>query len=365
MLPDSVGEPVGTERQRAESWDGLCLDIGQLDLPAAVMNRSGEFCGASPRGRRLLERFGAKVEGDGSPVPKDLLETLGRVPAGEAVVWNPGGVLEEASLGCARHRLGDNHFLLVMRELTQRNRELTKRLHQQRLEITGRLVASLVHDLRAPLASIVFSAGVLTGRMNELRPDESATIVSDIVESAQRLRHIVDGLLGFARLEPAEDAVSRVDDVFDRVSGLVRPAFREKGHTLRTYVAPDARRVRGSGLMIEQILVNLVLNAAEAASESIEVSVAASPDAYSRDRARICVQDTGPGIAADVRPHVFQPFFTTKQTGTGLGLTTAREAARELGGDLVLDPTAGRGASFSLYLDLAVNGGGDDVDPGR
>ncbi|MCA9603971.1 MAG: HAMP domain-containing histidine kinase [Myxococcales bacterium] len=331
------------------AWSGAWLSLEALDLPAAVMDRQGMFRGTSPRGRDLLLRFGAELDGAEGPVPPDLLRVIEAAPHGDAVVWNPGGAYDDASLGCACHPLGDAHYLLVMRELTYKNRELSRRLHQQRLEITGRLVASIVHDLRAPLASIVFSGEVLTGRIDRLSLDEIAELVSDIVHSARRLRHIVDSLLGFARLESSSDSASHLDDVLDRVSGLVRPVLRDRGHTLRTYVAPGARCVRGSGLMVEQILVNLILNAAEAAEEPIPITVSAALDEQRPRVVRIRVVDEGPGIPESVRTHLFQPFFTTKQTGTGLGLTTGRESAREQGGDLVLDE-AERGASFSLYL---------------
>lgn len=342
--------------QRGNAWDGAWLQLEGLDLPAAVVDHTGRFCGASPRGRALLRTFGAHFDGPTTPVPADLLRTIEAAAPGEAVVWNPGGVLEDASLGCACHPLGGGHFLLVMRELTHKNRELTRRLHQQRLEITGRLVASIVHDLRAPLASIVFSGEVLTGRVERLSVDEISELVSDIVQSARRLRHIVDGLLGFARLESSDDTASHLDDVLDRVSGLVRPVLRDQGHTLRTYVAPGARCVRGSGLMVEQILVNLILNAAEAAETPIEIMVAATVDDTRSSTVRVRVVDGGPGIPEEARAHVFQPFFTTKSTGTGLGLTTGRESAREQGGDLVLDDADGPGASFSLYLLLEEGG---------
>ncbi|MCB9595119.1 MAG: HAMP domain-containing histidine kinase [Sandaracinaceae bacterium] len=340
---------------RRDGWDGARLGLEGLDLPAVVIDREGRLGGASPRGRALLQAFGCEPA-EVAPLHPDLLATLDAAPLGDAVVWSPGGTLDDASLGCARHRLGDEHYLVVMRELTHKNRELTRRLHQQRLEVTGRLVASLVHDLRAPLASMVFSGEMLMGRIEGFSAAEIAEMVADIVASGRRLRQIVDSLLGFARAS-SEDEASHLDDVLDRVSSLVRPVLRERGHTLRTYVAPGARRVRGAGLMIEQIVVNLVLNAAEAADEPIEIVVTAAPEEARPGWVRVRVMDEGPGIPEAVRGRVFQPFFTTKPTGTGLGLTTGREAAREQGGDLVLDDDEGTGASFSLYLSVEPAGG--------
>jgi len=99
-------------------------------------------------------------------------------------------------------------------------------------------------------------------------------------------------------------------------------------------------------IVVEQILVNLVLNALESDPAPREVSI----DITSRDGlCCVVVEDDGPGIADSLRETVFEPFFTTKTQGTGIGLTSAREAARELGGDLSLEPS-GSGARFCLWL---------------
>ena len=345
------------------AWDGERLALEALDLPAAVLDRDGRLCGATPRGERLLTRFGAELVGGAGPVPRELRAILDRAPDGEPVVWSPRQRQDDASLGCARHPLGRGHFLLVMRELTDKNRELSRRLHQQRLEVTGRLAHSIFHELREPLAAILFTSERLRGRMSELRASEITAAVADIIEAARRLRHVVEGLLGFARREPPSGRVSHLDELFDRVANLVRPVLRERGHCLWTFVGPGARRVRGNALLIEQILVNLLLNSAEAGEAPLEVRVTAGRDPGLPGVVRVRVSDDGPGIAAEVRAQVFEPFFSTKPGGTGLGLTSARESARELGGDLTLASSDGRGATFTLSLPAADEPAGAPASP--
>lgn len=329
------------------------MQLDRLGLAAAVVDwADGTLVGATDVGLRVLRRVGVATHELPRPLPPELFDLLRSAPLGEPLEWNAPGVSEDVCLGCTGYPLGPDHVFVVMRELSRQHRELSRRLHRQRLEITGRLVASIVHDLRAPLASMVFNAEALSGRVAELAPVQIEEVVDDLAVAARRLRVTVDGLLGFARLGPRDRVQASIDEVFERISGLVRPIFRARGHVLTVARGPGATSVAASPLVVEQILANLALNASEAAGGPITVAMEArAVPGSARPRIRIRVRDDGPGIAGEVRPHVFQPFFTTKDTGTGLGLTTAREAARELGGDLRLEPVdAAPGACFTLEL---------------
>jgi signal transduction histidine kinase len=337
------------------AWDGRRVQLERLGLAAAVIDGEGRLVGATRDGQRVLRRVGVVIEALPQPLPGELVSLLRSAPLGEPLEWNAPGVSEDVCLGCTGYSLGAGHVFLVMRELSRQHRELSRRLHRQRLEITGRLVASIVHDLRAPLASMVFNAEALSGRVADMDAHQVEEVVEDLALAARRLRSTVDNLLGFARLGPQTRLRAPIEEVFERISGLVRPIFRTRGHVLTVSRHPDVGAVAASPLVVEQILVNLALNASEAAEAPITVSMEAEPVPGTQGaQTRIGVCDDGPGVPDDVRPHVFQPFFTTKQTGTGLGLTTAREAARDLGGDLRLEPPDdGRGACFVLELPSA------------
>jgi signal transduction histidine kinase len=138
--------------------------------------------------------------------------------------------------------------------------------------------------------------------------------------------------------------------------------FRAGSHELRIQLHDERVRVRGNPLTVEQIFVNLLVNATDACDRPVHVQITSQPAPASTPGARqwrdtddmvlIRVSDDGPGIAAELAETVFEPFVTSKDTGTGLGLTIAREAAQSLGGQLLLEEVA-LGCSMAVVLPVA------------
>lgn len=224
---------------------------------------------------------------------------------------------------------------------------LARRLHQQRLESMGRWMTTAVHDLRTPLASIVFHAHLLRARCEALGAAERSEHLEQICAAADRLQGALTGLLEFARPGPWATQSVSVREVFDRVGSLLRPALREGRHELSDALGGGAEWVQGTPLVIEQILINLVLNGVESAPGARAVVLRAEP---SGDEVRLVVEDDGPGVPEALRGRLFEPFFTTKPQGTGVGLATAREAAREMSGDVTHEWGGPVGARFVLTL---------------
>lgn len=336
-------------------WDGTRIQLDAIGGAVAVCTLDGTIEGATAAAHGLLRSFGMAA----STPPFSIAETevwreLVSAPMGDPVVWRPASSGELGFLGCTRYHLGETHLLLVMREIPEHHRDLARRLHEQRLEATGRIMASIAHDLRTPLASIIFNIDWLTA--NATRIDETAarTSLADVQTACSRLKTTIDGLLDFARLGTPVDTSTSLRSTLDRAAGLMRSTFREGRHVLNITVASEAEWVRGNPLLVEQIIVNLLVNAIEAAATPITVAVHTEPvpnEPGSRLPAavKVVIEDDGPGIPLAVRPTVFEPFFTTKTDGTGLGLTLSREAARHLGGDLLLEYSL-KGARFALLL---------------
>lgn len=332
---------------------GMAFSLAEIGAPMAACTPDGEVIGVSPNARAVLKGVGIDAESLPFTLPPTLWAELSGAPEGVAIEWHALQKESDASLGCSRYTCGPEHFIVLMKEVSAKRRELSRRLHQQRLESTGRLVASIAHDVRTALASILYNADFLSSSAHELPTAEIADTAAAIHTASRRLEGICAGLLGFAKLGPkVADEVS-LHDVVARVCSLVRPMYRERAHELRSRVVPASLRVRGNAILIDQILVNLLVNAAEASSQPVHVLLECSPEPMRTAEAprmvRICVSDDGPGVPEALRESIFHPFFTTHADGSGLGLTTAREAARDMGGDLILEPTD-RGARFIALL---------------
>ncbi len=281
-----------------------------------------------------------------APLAPELWSLLSSRNLGEAVQWRAGGD-GELLLGCTRYHCGDDAWLLVMSEISQKQTALAQRIHQQRLESLGRVVATTVHDLRAPLSSVIFGIDVLATRSAELSQDRMREIVTDVRTAAFRLRSTIDCLMDFMRVGPPQPGDVSINQVLSRLQSLVRPQLRTGPHQLIVDTKEDVH-VRGNLLLIEQIFINLVVNSIEAATAPITIRISATTEDL---WLRVLVEDDGPGIRPDDRYHVFGPLFTTKAEGVGLGLTSARESARAIGGDVQLVRWT-KGAAFAVLLPL-------------
>jgi len=344
-------EPV--PQPSPDLWDGDNIRLTEMGVPMAACSADGEVVGLSPQARAVLEGVGIDTRKLPFPLPSRLWLALADVPEGEAIEWHAGVKDTEASLGCTRYAFGKGRWIVLMREVSAKRRELSRRLHQQRLESTGRLVASIAHDVRTALASILYNADFLASAVHELPPRDVAETADEIHVASRRLESICAGLLGFAKLGPPVVDDVALHEVVGRACSLVRPMYRERAHELKSQVTPQSLRVRGNSILIDQILVNLLVNAAEASQRPIHVLLACEPAPLApgdpTQRVRVSVSDDGPGVPQSLRDSIFRPFFTTHRDGSGLGLTTAREAAREMGGDLVLEVTE-QGARFVALL---------------
>jgi signal transduction histidine kinase len=324
------------------------IELAAIEAPLALCSASGNVQAATPLALDLLRRLSV-VDTLPGPLPRELWLCFERYRAGEAIEWRPPGRPGEV-LGCTRYPAGQG-FLLLMREVSDKHLALSRRLHRQRLEVTGRLVASVAHELRNSVASIVYSADFLEVSAADLTPRALRDTLQDIGMASRRLQLTVDGMLDYARLGPSVSIPVNLRDVLSRALSLLRSLYRDGKHHAAIELRGDAEWVRGNPLSVEQIFVNLLLNAGEAASEPRTVRITSELTRPPRapPLVRVCVSDDGPGIPPELEQSIFDPFFTTKESGTGLGLTNAREAARTLDGDLVLE-RHGSGACFAVLL---------------
>jgi signal transduction histidine kinase len=226
---------------------------------------------------------------------------------------------------------------VLARELEQMRRALESRDRQLTMMLAG-----VAHEVRNPLGGIELFSGLLS---DEVRGNEEAHAhVVRIQKEVDYLRRIVEDFLDFAREQKLTRATAEADSLLRTAAELVRVDAEAKG--VRVEVEAEPAQLQLDSSLVVAALVNLLKNAVQAspAAQRIEVRGANRERAYA-----IEVQDAGPGIPPESQERVFEPFFTTREKGTGLGLPLARKIARAHGGDLALESTPGR-TLFRLTL---------------
>ncbi len=233
--------------------------------------------------------------------------------------------------------------------------ELTRRrlMSAEKLASVGKLAASVAHELRNPLTAIkmwLFSIQKTIGPDQEL--DRKFGTIS---EEIARMENVIRNFLEFSRplalkLQP-HDASVLLDSTMELIGHHI------EGRNIRI-IRQDTRplpRVRADADQLKQVFVNLLDNAAEVMAEGgeIHLSAAVEGDADGRTMVVVRIRDTGPGMPEDVRQRVFEPFYTTKEEGTGLGLCIAARIMARHGGRLVLESSTPQGTEFSVWMPTA------------
>jgi two-component system NtrC family sensor kinase len=228
--------------------------------------------------------------------------------------------------------------------------------HAERLALSGRLMAEVAHELGTPLHSVMGHLELLRQDLPEALLSEDARRRLGVIEDQlRRVTGIIAQLLDLTRREPGPSEPVDVNRVVGQCAEVVRPGVAAAGLTLRLAPAADLPPVRGRAAQIQQVVLNLLTNAIDATPRGGRIDVATRSEAGGREVV-VEVADTGRGIPGDQHQHIFEPFFSTKAEGrgVGLGLFISAQIAREHGGRIDLESEAGRGASFRLRLPAAV-----------
>jgi len=247
------------------------------------------------------------------------------------------------------------------RSALQRSRQQT--INAEKLASVGKLAAIVAHEIRNPLIAVkLWLTSIQKKRQGDL---ELSRDLGTISEEITRLDGIVRDFLEFSRPRVLNIEPLRIASLLDETLELVSPRYKESRINLvRNYTA-ELPLVKGDWKQLKQMLINLLNNAAEAMPKGGEVRVLASSalDSRSRPMVVVRVQDSGPGIPEDVRQRLFEPFYTTKENGTGLGLCIAAGIMERHGGRLVLESSSGQGATFAVRLPTVEEKQDADLQP--
>lgn len=234
----------------------------------------------------------------------------------------------------------------VAAEQASRQELVAKRAlrHAERLKTVGQLGAGIAHELGTPLNVVVGRAKmILKGYVEGDELTESARIIA---EQGERMTTLIHELLTFARRRPAEHTTVALGPLVDDTAKLLQPLLHKQRAQVEAAVAPDLT-VHGDAAALQQVLTNLIMNAADAGARTIRVSAEAAAD-----EVVLRVADDGEGMPPEVAAHVFDPFYTTKAVdqGTGLGLSITFGIVRDHDGHIHVESTPGEGTTFVVTL---------------
>lgn len=228
--------------------------------------------------------------------------------------------------------------------------------HAARVATLGELTASIAHEVNQPLMAVVTSGEAGMRWLKRPSPDlhEVETALARVIAEAHRASEIVSRIRAFLAKAPAPRTMVSVPAIIEEATDLVQRELSREQVELRIELAPDLPLVKGDRIELQQVLVNLMINAGQAMARQPTprvLSVEASRPGD--DELAITVSDTGPGIAEDDLVRLFDPFFTTKADGMGMGLAICRRTMEAHGGRLLVQSAPGKGAQFQLTLPLS------------
>ena len=316
---DAIGDPLAIIRNGCEV----------VRANSAFARRAGVSLHELPGLRCATHSFGEL------PCPRPFLADA---PEREIVHGNRSWLLRAFPFGSAG-------LVVVYKDVTQ-EREVTRRLFQaEKMAALGQLAGGVAHEINNPLGGILAFAQIMS---QDERPADDLEHLRLISDAAMRAKKIVESLLRFSRI-PKEHERGEVDlrKVAEDALLLLQAQIRGKVEVVRRL---EPAKTLGNANQLQQIAVNLIVNASQAMGGEGRIVVSTGPGAPGR--VRLAVSDNGPGVPQEIAERIFEPFFTTKPEGqgTGLGLSICYRIAEEHGGTIRLEKGPEGGACFVVDL---------------
>ncbi len=270
-----------------------------------------------------------------SPV-EELVKVTGKISEGDlSEKTRVSGIDEIASLASSFNRMIDR-----LRDYEQ------KLVESEKLATAGQMAAGLAHEIRNPLTSIKMLGQVLSNRLNDRREDQK--MLDSMVREIDRLDRIIQQMINRTRPGELERKLQDLNPHLEEVIRLARESLSENKIVIEQHLTGQLPKVHLDAEKFKQVIWNLILNAKEAMPKGGTLLVSSEPAAD--NSIRVSVEDTGYGIPSGNEEQLFQPFFTTKPEGVGLGLTMSRKIVERHGGRLFLENRSDNGTRAVIEL---------------
>jgi signal transduction histidine kinase len=236
----------------------------------------------------------------------------------------------------------------VITDITMEKQLQAELIQNQKLSATGRLAASLAHEINNPLQAIQSCLELAKNNTGDAVKQER--YLNMATGELERLAHIVQQMLEFNRPGKGERTPIDVMELVDDVLAFSAKRIQNAQVVVETDVAEQIPRIIGVGNQLRQVFLNLILNAVEAMPQGGRLRILARRKSEEQPWVTVAFTDTGSGIPADAIDKIFEPFYTGKTAGTGLGLAVCHQIIANHDGRITVESAVGRGSTFTVWL---------------
>ncbi|MBN2714228.1 MAG: response regulator [Deltaproteobacteria bacterium] len=372
----------GREKTLAFVDDQVVADAiatGDVSGPHCTSDSDGLF--TMHTGRSTFEKWVFPLSVDGVIFGALCMDGL-LVHLNDTIVEQLRIIMSYISLAMNNELLAESQLNQANSRLTQKNQELEDEIenririeaekeqlqarlqHSQKMEAIGTLAGGIAHDFNNLLSAIIGYTDLVHESCTDV---QSRHHLSQVLRASERARELVNQILAFSRKTDMENAPIRIGPVIREVMKLLRasiPATIE----IETRLDDNCSAILGNTTHVHQVIMNLCTNAAHAMAERggrLVVSLGARVDERGRSLVRLSVADSGTGIAPDIMPRIFDPYFTTKEVGkgTGMGLAVVHGIVHSLDGEIQVESTPEKGTVFSCDFPAVEADDRDSVAP--
>jgi two-component system sensor histidine kinase AtoS len=265
------------------------------------------------------------------------------------------GTLFPVEISAGVFEFGNHKYILAIdRDITDRKHMEQTLQRADQIKCAGELATGLAHEIKNPLAGIKVSIEVLSQSLEQHLPAEDKDILIKVIDEIKRIEMLIKGLLSFAKPPQPNFVETDVNAVLESVASMV---LRQESHapgssrpiTIKKDLDSRLPEITADPMQLKQVFMNLLMNAVDAMQDGGTVGIRTRYDASSH-LVHIEISDTGRGIDVSVMDKLFQPFFTTKAKGTGLGLPISKRLIEEHGGKISIEQNPQGGATFKIVL---------------
>jgi signal transduction histidine kinase len=247
--------------------------------------------------------------------------------------------------------LGDSGDVLIrVEDLVDADSEEEVFRNTERLISLGELSARVAHEIRNPLTGVRTTVQFVASKLRA--GDSRRDDLQDVLKELDRIEQIITDLLLFARPQAARPVPTDFREIVEKVLDILARRFMDGGIEVDVDLEADVPLVQVDPDMVQQVVLNLVINAIQAMPNGgvLRVTTGLRRTRYKKAYVDLTIADTGPGIPEEVKEKIFDPFYTTRSMGTGLGLSISLQIAREHGGNVTARNLAQGGAAFRFAL---------------